>query len=382
MMSRQPGAPTMRHLPRVLVILVGILMVTTAGGQVRLSEPRIEPLAGGVDEWPADIRNAVRAFLGQSGAESPTNLVATLARHPSALNRLGPIVAYVSRDAMATAVDQVLLALRIAWLCRSEVIWSEQAAEAHALGLSGDELRRVAEGPDAGWGTWDATVIRAADELYRDSFLSDATWNAMADRYNARQMIDVIVTGAESIALSMTANSLGVQPDDRFPDRLPEGIARMTGPARPSSARLETARSRLEPPSIAVWADQRRELLEPRDVGTDVTLSARVREILILRMASLCGSDYQWAEHASRGREAGLTDEELERIAVGPDAPGWGQVEAALLAAVDELHRDDTVGAETWEVLASEYDEQELIDVVITSAMSRVVSMALNSLGG
>jgi alkylhydroperoxidase family enzyme len=371
----------MRHLPRVLVILVGILMVTTAEGQVRLSEPRIEPLAGGVDEWPADIQNAVQAFLGQSGAESPTNLIATLARHAPALNRLGPIVAYVSRDAMATAVDQVLLALRIAWLCRSEVIWSEQAAEAHALGLSEDELRRVAEGPDAGWGTWDATVIRAADELYRDSFLSDATWNAMANRYNARQMIDVIVTGAESIALSMTANSLGVQPDDRFPDRLPEGIARRAGLAPPSSARLETARSRLEPPSIAVWADQRRELLEPRDVGTDVTLSARVREILILRMGFLCGSDYQWTEHAPRGREAGLTDEELERIAVGPDAPGWGQVEAALLAAVDELYRDDTVGAATWEVLASEYDEQELIDVVITSAMSRVVSMALNSLG-
>ena len=38
------------------------------------------------------------------------------------------------------------------------------------------------------------------------------------------------------------------------------------------------------------------------------------------------------------GRREGITDEEVARIAAGPDAPGWSTRDAAILRAVDELH--------------------------------------------
>src|SRR4051794_10123568 len=53
------------------------------------------------------------------------------------------------------------------------------------------------------------------------------------------------------------------------------------------------------------------------------TLPARDREIVILRTATLSGSAYEWAQHAVIGQQAGLSKEEVDRIAAGPGASGW-----------------------------------------------------------
>ena len=51
------------------------------------------------------------------------------------------------------------------------------------------------------------------------------------------------------------------------------------------------------------------------------TLSARQRELVILRVAELRRSDYEWAQHVVIGAAAGLTPAEIERVPDGPDAP-------------------------------------------------------------
>ncbi|MYD86128.1 MAG: carboxymuconolactone decarboxylase family protein, partial [Acidobacteria bacterium] len=91
--------------------------------------------------------------------------------------------------------------------------------------------------------------------------------------------------------------------------------------------------------------------------------------------------EYEWSQHVRAARRIGMTDEEIRRIAVGAAAPGWDPFDAALIRATDELHRDDTVSAATWAALSARYGTAELIDVVITVAGYRMVSIALNSLG-
>ncbi len=49
------------------------------------------------------------------------------------------------------------------------------------------------------------------------------------------------------------------------------------------------------------------------------TLPPRARELVILRIGWLCRAEYEWAQHVAIGRSAGLSDEEIERIAEGPD---------------------------------------------------------------
>ncbi len=69
------------------------------------------------------------------------------------------------------------------------------------------------------------------------------------------------------------------------------------------------------------------------------TLPPREREIVILRTGFLCRSGYEWTQHVPIARRAGLTDDEIARIKLGADAPGWSAPDAALLRATDDLHR-------------------------------------------
>ena len=374
--------------------------------QGRPTTPRIEPVdSTDTAAWNADVRSGIASF--GVDPERANNLLRTLARHPPALHGLGPLAAYLRQRSMVPAVDQLLMGLRAAWLCRSEALWAELAAEARAFGLGDRDLRRVAEGPDAGWGPWDSLMLRATDELYRDAFLGEASWDELATRYNVPQLIDTIFSGAEYILLAMLANSLGVQPDERFADRLPDAVERTMRPAGPTPVRLDSAR--LEPLPRDTWSDEVRGLLDPDDSGrpvlnlyatlarhpifyrpravqsayirTGATLSERAREILILRIGWLCGSEYEWSQHVRAARRIGMSDDEIRRIAVGADAPGWDPFEAALLRATDELHRDDTVSDATWRALSARYGVPQRIDVVITVAGYRMVSIALNSLG-
>jgi len=111
------------------------------------------------------------------------------------------------------------------------------------------------------------------------------------------------------------------------------------------------------------------------------TLPPRVREIAILRIGWLCRSAYEWGQHVIIARGLGMTDEEIARIAAGPDADGWSEDEALVLRATDELHADARIADPTWEGLARHFDRRQLMDLVFAVGQYNLVSMALNSFG-
>ena len=110
------------------------------------------------------------------------------------------------------------------------------------------------------------------------------------------------------------------------------------------------------------------------------TLSGRDRELLILRTALNCGSPYEWGQHVRISLAGGIERETIDRVVDGPDADGWSSTEAALLRAADELHNGARITDETWAALASDYDERQLIEIVMTVGQYHMVAFALNSL--
>src|SRR5262249_29580041 len=63
------------------------------------------------------------------------------------------------------------------------------------------------------------------------------------------------------------------------------------------------------------------------------TLPPRIRELLILRTAAICGNEFERTAHERMARREGIDDDELERTNEGPDAPGWTREDAALMRA-------------------------------------------------
>ena len=56
--------------------------------------------------------------------------------------------------------------------------------------------------------------------MYRDTMISDDTWEALSASYDDHQMMSIAWTVARYRRVSMVLNALGVQPladDERFP---------------------------------------------------------------------------------------------------------------------------------------------------------------------
>lgn len=101
------------------------------------------------------------------------------------------------------------------------------------------------------------------------------------------------------------------------------------------------------------------------EMGTAIftgRLSARERELAVLRIGWLLRAPYEWGEHVKIGQRYGVTKEEIERITVGSAAPGWSEHEAAILSAVEQMLSNLTVSDATWAVLAKSWDEQQLLE--------------------
>lgn len=195
---------------------------------MRLKQPRLAPLAD--DEWSDEAAEMRPRFLrtGPQG-DRVLNIFATLARHPQLLKRWTVFGNHVLYKSTLPAREREILILRIGWLCAAEYEWGQHVAIGRREGLEDDDIARIAAGADApGWDTFEVNLIRAVDELHGDAFISDATWQALSERYDTQQMLDVVFTVGQYNLVSMALNSCGVQLD--------EGVAGFAEGQRPPAA--------------------------------------------------------------------------------------------------------------------------------------------------
>ena len=114
--------------------------------------------------------------------------------------------------------------------------------------------------------------------------------------------------------------------------------------------------------------------------GTSV--SARHREMAMLRMGWLCQSPYEWSQHARIAKaSAGMSDAEIRAIAAAPDGSAWSDIDRAVLRMADELRFDAMISDATWAELRKVYSDKQVMELLFTAAQYQLVSMALNTLG-
>ncbi len=352
--------------------------------------PRLEPRAA------ADLDDGGRALVAQFADLGMRNAVATYLRYPALASAMLPYTEFLLTKSTLPARDRELLWLRTAWLTRSDYLWAQRAPVARRVGLSDADLVRIAHGPDApGWKPFDAALLRAADELHVNAFVSDATWAVLAKRYDANQLTDLLY-GVGEISMHATfVRTLRIAIEPELTDRLPAGITYAPA-ARQTNVRLVGKAPRIDPlpptgpglGSANVFRTFARN--PPADalrnaVGTHVrdhnALPARDRELVIMRVGVLCRSEYEWAAHSRIGRRVGMDDADVERVIAGAAAPGGNALETQLLRAADELYRDDAVTDATWDALAKDLSEQQLLDMLFTFGAFRSATYAINSAG-
>jgi len=379
--SRNPGGR----------ILACLLVVAALAQPLALeAAPRLVPLAASAAD------DAQRAIITRFAALGMRNAVATYARYPELSMAMLPYTEFLLTKSTLPPRHRELLWLRTAWLARSDYLWAQRAPAARRSGLGDAELARIALGPDApGWEPFEAALLRAADELHVDAFVSDATWAVLASRYDANQLTD-LVYGVGEIEMHATfASTLRIEIEPELKDRLPSGVA--YAPAvRQTNVRLVGKAARIEPlpPTGSGFgnanvfrtfarnppADELRNAVG-KHVRDETSLAPRNREQLIMRVGVLCRSEYEWAAHSRIGRQVGMNDGDVAQVIAGPSSGGRNALETALLRAADELDRDDVVSDATWDVLGKELSERQLLDALFTFGAFRSATYAINSAG-
>ena len=111
------------------------------------------------------------------------------------------------------------------------------------------------------------------------------------------------------------------------------------------------------------------------------TLEARVRELLILRVAWRTGSGYEWNQHHRMGGDEGLTPAQLAAVAEGPADPVWTPEERALLTAADEMIDQFEVSDATWNALADAFEPAQIFELLFVVGGYLALAAVLNSIG-
>jgi alkylhydroperoxidase family enzyme len=177
---------------------------------MRIAAPRIAPLKD--DELTEEQREALKPMFATG--RPVLNIFRTLARAPKALTRFNDWGSYVlSRRNSLTAREREIVILRVGFLCKSGYEFTQHTRIGLEAGLTPDEIGRIKAGADAGWSPAEAALIRAADELVKDHFVSDATWAALSQHFDEKQRMDVVFTAGQYTQVSMFLNTFGVQLD-------------------------------------------------------------------------------------------------------------------------------------------------------------------------
>ncbi|MCF3122188.1 carboxymuconolactone decarboxylase family protein [Streptomyces arenae] len=114
-------------------------------------------------------------------------------------------------------------------------------------------------------------------------------------------------------------------------------------------------------------------------LGDELTVGMREREIVIDRVCALCRAEYEWAVHvAFFGPKAELTEEQITSLTHGASTdPCWtAERDRLLIELTDAMHGDGgDIDDALWARLTAEFTRQQVLDLLFLAGWYQTVSL-------
>ena len=130
----------------------------------------------------------------------------------------------------------------------------------------------------------------------------------------------------------------------------------------------------LSPPMISSFIKLGNSLLNKAE------LSPKLRELAILRIAKLCGSEYEWTQHVPIAREVGVSRQQVDDVHQWEDSAGFNDEERAVLQYTDEVALNVRATDETFEALRQYLSERSVVELTMSIGYWGMIARVLVSL--
>lgn len=109
------------------------------------------------------------------------------------------------------------------------------------------------------------------------------------------------------------------------------------------------------------------------------SLSARIRELVIMRIAVMNGADYEFQAHTPFALAEGITQEQIASLAAG-DVNLFDPVEQSALAYSESMTRDIHVPQAVFDAVKIHFNEREMVELTATIGAYNLVSRFLEAM--
>jgi alkylhydroperoxidase family enzyme len=117
-----------------------------------------------------------------------------------------------------------------------------------------------------------------------------------------------------------------------------------------------------------------------RSLRHDSTSERRLRELVILRMALLTGSAYEWSHHRPMAIAAGVSNEQIGALSAWEESALFDENERAALRCADAVH-DLEVTDDAFAELEGAVGRAGAVEIVLTASFYEAVARLVQGLG-
>jgi len=169
------------------------------------SSPRIPEVR------PEDLTDEQKALVGPWTNMKFSTVVV---RSPSLYKAFVPLIEKVVARTCLPARDRQVLCLRTLTLGNDVYEVTHHELISRSAGLSDAEIAAMRAGTGDALTGFDKVLIEAAEQLVREQYIDDETWQALADRYSQEQLMEVVVLVGTYLTMAMVTRNYGIPLED------------------------------------------------------------------------------------------------------------------------------------------------------------------------
>ena len=112
---------------------------------------------------------------------------------------------------------------------------------------------------------------------------------------------------------------------------------------------------------------------------TQAKLDACLREIVILRIAKLCNSKYEWYQHEIVARQVGVPEQQIDALRMDQDRSVFNDQELAILRYTEEITTNVKSSEEAFKRLSEFLSHREIVELTLTIGFYNMVAQFLEN---